>query len=152
MRKLWTAFKNWLDETRMGMNLLAIEKKHRDAGTSNWRGAARQEVFIRANYIERFRDEASAAFLKGVPLAKFKEDFVKKNLMAKVSILDTATTAHVRAIIRDMPADEAFHGTALLKHNREMQAWLKEMHALNTRLSGTSGKSDRLKRVLRAGA
>ena len=126
--KVWNAFKVWLDETRCGMGLLAIEDRYRKAGHATPGVAARTEIFIRAEYIERFRDDASKAFLRSnIPLAKVKEDFVRANLMAKVSVLNSLTTARVRDIIRAMPESEAYYGDALVKWNREFADWLREM-------------------------
>lgn len=150
MGKIWNAIRNWLDETRMGVNLLAIEGQYRRDGHENPTIAARNEVFLRAEYLERFRDEASAAYLRGTPLAECKTKFIKQHLMAKVSILDSLTTARVRDIIRSMSESEAYHGAALQKWNEEFAAWREEMRTANKKLNGTSGMSDLTKRVLRA--
>ena len=152
MGKLWNAIYDWWDSFRMDMNLLAIEDRYRKAGhPAPWR-AARDEVFIRSQYIECFRDEASAAFLKGKDLAAFKADWIKKNLGSKYAVLDTATLAKVRAVIRDMPANEALYGEALAKHDLEFKDWLREMDAANKKLNGPTGMDERTRRVLRAGA
>lgn len=151
MKRFWRSLTGWLDRLRMDMNLLDLERKHRQMGSQNPALDARHEVFQRSYYLERFRDEASMYFLAGVPLEKFREDFIKKNLMAKVSHLSTAETAQLRAIVREMPHDEALYGAALTKWRQEMASWLAEAEQINRRAHGPMGIDERTRRVLRSG-
>ena len=149
MGNIWKAFCNWLDQFRMDMALLDIENAYRKAGHPNPRLAANEELFIRAEYIERFRDDASRMYLRGVPLNEYKETWINRNLNSEYAALDTVTLENVRAVIRDMPADEAFYGEALRKHAHELDQWTAEVQAAAKKKYGPSGLTPRMQRVLR---
>ncbi len=83
--------------------------RYRAAGHATPIFAASQELFLRTEYLERFRDFASNRFDLGFSLDEVKSEFIRDNLTPKTTILDRADNAAIRAIITDMRVDEAYH-------------------------------------------
>jgi hypothetical protein len=127
----------------------SIVEHHRRQGAPKPRKAANQEVFIRAHYLERYRDYATERYMRGHDLADSAKLFIEKNLMARTTALDTATTAVVRSIIREMREDEALHPEGLAKYRADMQRGIDEAVAQSKQLYGATGHSPHVTRVLR---
>jgi len=148
-------FTAWLSDTwmawREAWTWAGIHEAHRKAGHPNPRLATEQEIFYRGEYIERFRDMASDAYMKdGTDLDDAKKTFIKDRLSTKTTALDTAATAMVRAVIRDMPVDEAYHPEALAKFRADADAYVKDVLVEHERIHGKGGYSALERRVLRS--
>ena len=125
-----------------------IEAIHRANGATNPHLEAHREIFIRGEYLERYQDFASDRYLKGYSLASSAKEFIDTYLSNKTSVFDTATTAKIRAIIREMRPEEALHPDALAKRNAEDQALIDAAYARVRELYGTEMRSPAITRVL----
>lgn len=142
MANLWT----WLREQ---WTYAGIVNAHRAGGSPDAVSAANREVFFRAQYLEEFRDYASVRYLQGFDLASSAAEFIKKRLSAKTTALSTADTAMIRAVIRDMREEDAFHPEALTKYRAAMESALAGINAEAKRLYGSDAHSPLVTRVLR---
>lgn len=150
----WQSLKAWLIEAgwalKEGWEWGTIYEFHRKAGNPNPRLATEQEIYYRGEYIERFRDLASDAYMdEGTDLEEVKKNFIKDRLSAKTTIEDTAATASLRAVIRDMPLHFAYHEWALAKYMADLEQWQRETMAEAERLHGKGGYTALERRVLR---
>jgi hypothetical protein len=128
-----------------------IYEAHRKAGNPNPRLATEQEIYYRGEYLERFRDLASDAYMKdGTDLDQVKKDFIKDRLSTKTTTLDTATTAMLRAVIRDMPTDEAYHPWALEQYRADCRHYVADVLDQHEQVHGKGGYSALERRVLRS--
>lgn len=150
----WTRVWDWLVKAgwliKETWEWASIYEAHRKAGHADPRYAAEQEIFLRGEYLERFRDMASDAYiLDGTDLDQVKKDFIKDRLMTKTTMLDTQTTASVRAVIRDMPMHEAYHPWVLEKYHADTDRYLKGIMTEAEQAHGKGGYTDLERRVLR---
>jgi hypothetical protein len=137
---------------REGWEWGKIYEHHRKAGHANPRLATELEIYYRGEYIERFRDEASEAYLRdGTSLDEVKASFIKDRLSTKTTILDTATTANLRAVIRDMPIQDAYHKDTFDLYVRDQQKKMREIMAEAEATFGKGGYTPLERRVLRGG-
>lgn len=148
-------FAAWLSDTwsawREAWNWAGIYEAHRKAGHPNPRLAAEQEIFYRGEYLERFRDMASDALMNdGTDLDDVKAAFIKDRLSRTTTILDTQNTANLRAVIRGMPADEAYHSWALEKYRADCSAYVAEVMDQHEQVHGKGGYTELERRVLRS--
>ena len=150
--KIATAVTDAYWRFREAWNFAAIENRWRRAGHPSPHIAACNEVFYRAEYLERFRDFASDEYLaNGTELDAAKTAFIKAELSATTSILDRKTTAMLRDVIIEMSATDALHPEALAKWEADADALIAELRLEAKQLYGPSGRAPLVRRVLRRG-
>lgn len=126
-----------------------IVNAQRVAGSSNPVLDANREVFFRAEYLERYRDYATARYMKGHDLKSSATEFIKRHLMAGTTIMSAGDTAALRSVIRGMSEHEAFHPEAANKYRSDLNKALAEINAQAKLMHGLSGRSPVVTRVLR---
>lgn len=150
----WASVRKWLIDAgwafREGWNWQTIYDHHKRAGHPNPRLATEMEIYERGEYIERFRDLASEAWLRDkTDLDTVKADFIKERLSAKTTILPTDRTAALRAVIRDMGQDEAYHKPVFEAWKADQDQYLKDILAESEAIHGKGGYTPLERRVLR---
>lgn len=145
IRQIWYRFiEAW--------NFAKAVNRWRAAGHSMPTLAAHNEFYFRAEFLERFRDFASAQYLADkTELPQCKTAFIKAHLDAGTTVLDRGATAIVRNVILEMDEQEAYHPDALAAWEAETDRLIGELKADAAAAFGPDGISPLMRRVLRAG-
>lgn len=137
---------------REGLALGAIHNRLKEQGHPDPAHGAAMEVYFRAEYLEGFRDFASAGYMRGLGLDELKTAFIKLKITTEFGLLTSQEARMLRVIIAEMEPDEAFHGEALAKHKARGRDLFAAARADAKILHGRHGRSPLTRRVLRGHA